>query len=373
MIYEKGRAWIELDLDNLHHNVKVLRSMLPKDCELMPVLKANAYGHGAVLIARELNKIGVQNFCVATVSEAVELREYGIQGHILILGYTHPQQFKLLCQYDLTQTVVDMEHATVLNEFGQSVQVHIAVDTGMHRLGERSDDLEKILQIFQMENLTVTGLFTHLCTDDTDRIEDQVYAKRQVRSFYELVEKLRRHGYAPPIHVLSTYGLLNYPEFGGSYARIGIALYGVLSHQEDLDRCGLDLHPVLSVKARVVTTKKLSPGEGVGYGLTYVADCETRIAVISVGYADGIPRRLSCCHGKVLINGSEAPIIGRICMDQMIVELSDTANVKSGDVAVIIGSSDNQNITAYEMAKQCGTITNEILSRLGERLNRVCI
>ena len=368
--FEKGRAWIELNMDNLRHNVESLCALLPNGCELMPAVKADAYGHGAVLIAQELNKLGVQAFCVATVDEAVELRHRGIQGEILILGYTHPRQFDFLIRYGLTQTVVDFEYAKLLSDCGKPVRVHIAVDTGMHRLGERCEDFDRILSMFRMKNLNVTGIFTHLCVGDSGKAEDKAFTAKQAASFRRLIDQVHQWGYAPKAHSLSSYGLLNYPEYGGAYARIGIALYGVLSNQEDLERCPLNLLPVLSVKARVVLIKDLFAGEGAGYGLEYVAEHDRKIAVVSIGYADGIPRSLSCGHGKVLINGGEAPIIGRICMDQMIVDVTDVANVSSGDTAVIIGKSGDREITAYDLAKEAGTITNELLSRLGSRLVR---
>ena len=370
--FKKGRAWIELDIERLRHNVEVLRSLLPQGCCLMPALKANAYGHGAVSIARELNTLGVHAFCVASVDEAVELREHGVEGEILILGYTHPQQAELLQRYDLTQTVVDREHAAELNALGQTLNVHIAVDTGMHRLGERCEDFERILEIFQMQNLSVKAVFTHLCTADSEDLEHRAFALRQLSSFRTVLRQLRQRGYSPKAHILGSYGLLNYPEFGGDYARVGIALYGVLSCRDDLTGCPVKLLPVLSLKARVALVKQVYPGEGAGYGLDYVADREKQIAVVSIGYADGIPRSLSCGHGKALINGFEAPIIGRICMDQMLVDVSDVPDAKSGDAAILIGASGDKEITAYDLAEAAGTITNEVLSRLGERLKRTC-
>lgn len=368
--FEKGRAWIELDMEHLRHNVAALRSLLPQGCSLMPAVKANAYGHGAVPIARELNALGVRGFCVASVDEAVELREQGIEGEILILGYTHPRQAGLLRRYDLTQTVADLEHAAQLNGLGHAIKVHIAADTGMHRLGERCEDFERIIEMFEMKNLSVEGVFTHLCTADSGDVEQRAFALKQFSRFRIMLERLRRQGHSPRSHILGSYGLLNYPDFGGDYVRAGIALYGVLSCREDLARCPIELRPVLSLKARIALTKRICPGEGAGYGLDYVAQQERLLAVISIGYADGVPRSLSCGRGKVLIRGFEAPIVGRICMDQLLADVSGIPGVKSGDTAILIGSSGDKMLTAYDMAEAAGTITNEVLSRLGGRLAR---
>lgn len=370
--FQKGRAWVELNAENLRHNVAQLRALLPKGCELMPVLKANAYGHGAAIIAKELQKIGVQAFCVATAPEGVELQKNGVCGEILILGYTHPEQFSLLRRYRLTQTVVDFDYAQVLNGYGKEICVHIGVDTGMHRLGENWENLNRIRHIFHMRNLRVDGIFTHLCAADGENEKDKAFTFMQRQRFYRVVGSLETAEHINlKAHILGSYGLLHYPELAGNYARIGIALYGVLSSGEDWSRCPVNLRPVLSLKARVASVKKLSAGESAGYNRAFTALRETRTATLAIGYADGLPRALSCGVGSVLINGQCAPIIGRICMDQTLVDVTDIPDVSPGDVAIIVGKSGGKSISACDLAKQAGTITNEILSRLGPRLERV--
>lgn len=365
------RAWIELDTANLEHNMQALKKLLPPGCQFMPAVKANAYGHGAVLISKELNRLGIRAFCVAAVTEGIELRRNGIKGDILILGYTHPEQFPLLRKYHLIQTVLDYSYAELLNAYGKKIKVHIKIDTGMHRLGERSDRIEEICDIFKLRNLVITGAYTHLCADESRKDPDYSFTQSQAASFYHVTDELKRRGHdVGKLHLLASYGLINYPELGGDYARIGIALYGVLSSRTDLENCPIPLKPVLSIKARISLTKNLHVGEAAGYGLQYIAKEEKMIAVLSIGYADGIPRSLSCCHGKVLINGEAAPIIGRICMDQMLVDVTDIPNVKSGDSAILIGRSGTAEISVYDLAEASGTITNEILSRLGSRLSR---
>lgn len=369
-----GRAWIELDKNNLCQNIIALRSLLPQDSQLMPAVKANAYGHGAVLLSKELNRLGIKSFCVATVTEGIELRRNGIKGDILILGYTNPEQFPMLRKYHLTQTVIDFSYAQCLNTYGKKIKVHLKIDTGMHRLGERFERIDNIYDIFHCKNLIVTGAYTHLCADETTSERDRKFTSEQGAAFYRVVSDLEKHGYScGKLHILASYGLINYSEFAGDYVRIGIALYGVLSNRSDLDNCPIKLHPVLSVKARVALTKDLYAGESAGYGLQYIAERNTKIAVLTIGYADGLPRSLSCGIGKVLVNNNEAPIIGRICMDQTLVDITDIPYVQQGDIAIIIGKSGEHEITAYDIAEQSSTITNEVLSRLGNRLDRVII
>ena len=366
------RAWIEIDRDNLRKNVTALTRLLPQGCELMPAVKANAYGHSAVLIAKELNKLGINSFCVATILEGIELRRHGIKGEILILGYTHPVQFSMLRKYLLTQTVIDYSYAQLLNSYGKKIKVHLKVDTGMHRLGERSEKIREICGIFNFPNLVIQGIFTHLCCDETKSEQDTKFTLAQAAAFYGVVSELNKCGYScGKIHLLSSYGLINYPEFAGNYVRVGIALYGILSNRTDLENCPVKIYPVLSLKARVALTKDVYAGEAAGYGLQYIADGKKRIAILAIGYADGVPRALSCGHGKVLINGKEAPIIGRVCMDQTLIDITGISNVKSGDVAVFIGRCGESEITVYDLAEESGTITNEILSRLGSRLSRI--
>ena len=368
--FPTGRAWIELDRKALSENVRALKAALPESCKLMPALKANAYGHGAVLMARELTGLGVHDFCVASVPEGIALRKAGIRGNILILGYTHPQDFCLLRRYRLTQTVIDSAYASQLNRYGKKLEVHIGIDTGMHRLGISCENIDELRRIYRMKHLKITGLFTHLCASDGTSRKEKDFTAEQARAFYRMVEQLQEEGLpCPGLHLLASYGIRNYPQYAGDYARVGIALYGVFSTQEDTS--ALPLCPVLTLKARIATVKELTPGESAGYGLAFTAKRPTKLAVLSIGYADGLPRALSCGNGQVLINGHRAPIAGRICMDQTLVDVTDIPFLCPGGEAVLIGASGSEEITAYELAEACGTITNEILSRLGERLGRV--
>lgn len=352
---EKSRAWIEIDRAALRHNVEFLQKRLPTGCTLMPAVKANAYGHGAVPVARECQTMGVDAFCVATVEEGIELRENGIRGTILVLGWTDPRLAVLLHEHKLTPTVVGLAYAQELDRLGKPIRVHIKVDTGMHRLGLHWEDVEGMAGIFSCKNLRVTGAFTHICADSM--------AREQGRRFYRAVAGLRERGHAiPQIHLLASEGLLNHPELGGDYARVGLALYGIGAP---------DLRPVLSLKARVAQVRELPAGEGTGYELQFTSQRPSRIAVLTIGYGDGLPRSLSCGIGSVLLHGKRAPIAGLVCMDQTMVDVTGIPHVSPGDTAVVIGKSGGLEITAAQVAEWAGTIPNEILSRLGERVGRM--
>ena len=365
------RAWVELDREALAHNVAVLRRLLPPHCTLMPAVKANAYGHGAVAVSRELNGLGLQGFWVAKAQEGEVLRAGGVQGEILVLGYTHPQQARLLHQNHLTQTVVDHSYGMALEAQNVPLEVHLKLDTGMHRLGEGSDRVDTLVPLFACRNLKVTGAFTHLCAAGTASPEDRAFTLSQGRAFCTALARLEAQGCPiPKRHLLSSYGLLHYPELGGDYARVGIALYGVLSSPADLTRCPVTLRPVLSLKAQVAQVRTLEAGEQAGYDLQFTAQRPTKLAVLTIGYGDGLPRSLSCGVGAALVGGRKAPIAGRVCMDQTLVDVTDCPPVAPGDTAVLIGTSRGLEITACDLAKETGTIANEILSRLGARLER---
>ncbi len=367
------RAYMEISLENLAHNVAVLRSAMPSKCELMAVVKAEAYGHGMCEIAICLDKIGVRAFAAATIDEGIKLRRCGVRGEILILGFTAPERAGELRKYDLTQTLIDYDYACRLNEQGCKIKAHMKIDTGMHRLGFDSDlNIEEILRVFAMEHLCISGIYTHLCVADSLDEEDVCFTRQQIAGFYGVLKQLKKEGIRiPKIHIQSSYGLLNYPELKCSYVRAGVALYGVLSTPDAQTKLQLDLRPVLSLKAKVILLRFVSQGESVGYGRTFVTDRDSVIAILPIGYADGFPRSLSGRDSYVLINGSWAPIVGRICMDQLAVDVTDIAGVEVGMTATLIGTDGSETIDAPTVAYDSGSITNELLSRLGNRLGRI--
>lgn len=370
-LYRKGRAWIELNKENLFWNVEQFRKILPDQCRIMPAVKANAYGHGSVEVAGMLQEAGITDFCVATLTEGIELRRAGISGEILILGYTHPALLEEVARFDLTQTVVDSDYADELQTYGGQIKVHIGVDTGMHRLGERFEQIDEIRAMWNIPNLRITGIYSHLCVADSNTRLDKEFTLRQIRSFQTLLSQLKESGLQKgKAHLLGSYGVLNYPEYCYDYARIGIALYGILSSLEDTTRLQPRLRPVLSLKTRIESVRDLEKGEGASYGLAYTAGCKARIAALSVGYADGVSRSLSNT-GWVLIGGQKAPVIGRICMDQMLVDVTGISCAVPGEEAVLIGKSGGEEISAPLFASWTNTIANEVLSRLGSRLERV--
>lgn len=396
-----SRAWIEVDSHALAHNVDVLRARLPQRCRLMPAVKADGYGHGAVLISRQLNLLGVDAFCVASIGEAVQLRQADIRGQILILGYTPPEDFPLLNRYQLIQTVIDYPYARLLDQAQADIRVHIGIDTGMHRLGIRCENIDDIKAVYELRHIVIDGLFTHLCASDSPLPEHKAFTRAQVKAFYQVVELLKKDGRpCPSLHLLASYGIMNllktpdgwtdaqedqpkrfaerrlataWQKLAADYVRPGIALYGLLSSEADTYPYKDVLQPVLSLKAKVTSLRPLYAGESAGYGIAFTAPQDMRIAAISIGYGDGLPRELSHGRGSVLIHGRRAPIIGRICMDQATVDVSDIPQVQPGDTAVIIGVSGEDEITAGQIADQCGTITNEILCRLGARLDRILV
>ncbi len=370
--HRKGRSWLEISTENLRYNANLLRNLMPPGCEMMAVVKANAYGHGAVKVSKCMNEIGVRAFAVATIDEGIELRRNGIQGEILILGYTDVSRAKELHHYNLIQTIIDYYYALLLNNSQYPIQAHIKIDTGMHRLGICVEEADRVAEVFCLDGLEVSGIYTHLCVADNLEAEEVKYTQGQIERFYMLLEFLKDRGITiPKVHIQSSYGLLNYPELRCDYVRIGIALYGSLSSEGDKTRRSAQLRPVLSLKAKVILIREVASGESVGYGRDFILREGSRVAVVPVGYADGIPRNLSYGRGKVLLHGRSAPVIGRICMDQLLIDVTEIPEAKPGDVATLIGTDGQLEIPATKVAKRAGSITNELFSRLGGRLERV--
>ncbi|MCI8329720.1 MAG: serine racemase VanT catalytic subunit [Oscillibacter sp.] len=359
----RGRAWREVDLGALEHNARTLRDMLPQGCELMAVLKADAYGHGAVRCARRLRREEVRAFAVACLAEGIALRKGGVGGTILILGYTPPEAVPLLRRWRLTQTVADAAHGHALADMGIPIRVHLALDTGMRRLGIPAEDLEVLESLYRRRELRIGGVFSHLCVSDD--LSQETYTKDQLDRFYRAVKRLRQAGHdVGKLHVQASYGLLNLPPQPCGYVRAGIVLYGVSSGEA---RRQPELRPVLSLRARVACVRTLRPGDRAGYGLDFLAQRETRLAVVTIGYADGLPRELAKRGGRVLLHGVSCPMAGRMCMDQLLVDVTEAPEVRAGDIATLIGRDGRAFIPAEETAERCGTIANELLSRLGTR------
>ena len=368
-----SRSWVEIDLDALSYNLNKLLALLHRETSLMAVVKADGYGHGLVAVAKQCQKLGVKAYAVATIDEGIKLRKVGIHGEILILGYTHPIRARELSKYHLIQSIVDYNHAKMLSRCNCTIDVHIKIDSGMHRLGFAVDYYQKIIKLYKYKNIKIKGYFTHLCVSDSNKKADILYTKNQINQFYQLISRLKQdHYYIGKIHIQSSYGLINYPKIKCDYVRIGIFMYGVKSSINDYLKQELDLKPVLSIKSRIAMIHNLSKGESLGYGLTYQAKYDSVIATIPIGYGDGIPRQIST-RGHVLIKGIKCPIIGRICMDQMLVDVSEVNDLDNNEIVIIVGNDGHNEIRIEELAQAAKTISNEILSQIGNRLPKVYV
>ena len=369
------RAWIELSRKALEHNLSEIQKHLDPQCRIMAVVKANAYGHGAELVTDALQKMGIRDFAVATLEEGIALRKNGITGQIVVLGETIPSSVGALLEYRLTQTIVSAEYAQRLAESvrsrkdpsengGDALAVHVALDTGMHRIGLDSDDAAGIRAVYQTEGLNVTGIFTH-----SDLPQDITFTELQIRRFFRAVDRLKADGIeVKGTHVQNSYACVNYSPQPCSYARLGLLLYGIRSGRDDYLKEAVDLWPVMSLYCRITSVRAIEPGETVGYGRTFQADQPSVIATLGIGYADGIPRALSNGKMKVLVRGKAAPVVGRICMDQMMLDVTDIPGVKEGDLVTIIGRDGEESRRCEDLAEGSGTITYEIISRLSSRI-----
>ncbi len=370
-----ARAWREIDLAALRRNTALLRDALPASCALMAVVKADAYGHGAVPVARTLQREGICHFAVACLAEGIQLRRAGIRGSILILGWTDPALAPLIHRWRLCATVADADHGRALSARGVPVRVHLAVDTGMHRLGIPAEEISTLAELFTLPNLRVEGVYSHLCTSDGASEADRAFAQKQTETFVRTLTLLRGMGLDPGLtHLQASYGILNLGCTAGhtfGAARPGLVLYGVYSDKTPVDH-PLPLRPVLSLRARVAAVHRVPAGEGAGYGLVFTARRDTCLAVLAIGYADGLPRNYGAQGGVVLLHGARCPVVGRVCMDQMLVDATDLPiPPKAGECATLIGTDGSGTLRAEEVAVACGTITNELLSRLGPRLGLV--
>ena len=368
------RAWIELNMSNLENNINEFKSIIPKTTEIMAVVKANAYGHGAISISKFLNSIGITNFAVATLQEGIELRKSGITGNILILGYTDISEIEYVIKYNLIQTIIDFPYAQKINslKLKNKVNVHLKINTGLNRIGENYNNTNNFIKMFNMSNLSILGCFSHLGVADSLDFDDVEFTKKQISNFDYCINKLKDAGYNPgKLHIQNTYGTLNYSNLRYDYVRIGIGIYGVFNNiiHENNSKTLIHLKPVLALKARVTSIHKLHKNDSVSYGRNFVASKDTTIAAVSIGYADGYPRALSNKNINVLVNNNFAKIIGTICMDQLIIDISNIPNASVGDVVTLVGDIDD--ISVETISYKSNSISNELLCRFGSRLPRL--
>ena len=364
---------MEIDCAALRRNLRALSAVMPEGCETMAVVKAEAYGHGAVACARLLWSEGVRRFAVATLEEGIALRRAGLGGEILILGYTDPAEARRLRRYRLTQTLVSVSHAEALEAQRVRLSAHLKIDTGMHRIGVDAADVDGIAAVMGLRYVRVTGVFTHLCDADGRSPASIAFTEEQIARFEHVREMLAKSGLGQGVelHVQNSAGLMNYPALRYDAARIGIALYGIASEEGAETATHPALQPVLALRSEIALLREVAAGETVGYARAWTAEAASRLAVVPIGYADGLPRNYAAGGGEVLVRGVRCPIVGRICMDQLTVDVTALPAVAVGDTVTLIGRDGTEEIRAEEAAARCATITNEWLSRLGGRVKRV--
>ncbi len=365
------RAFSKIDLAAIEHNFNALSQLLGRDVKKCAVVKADAYGHGAIEVARFLeNK--ADYLAVACFDEAMQLRSNSINAPILILGYTDKSQYEMLINNNITATVYSLEDILVLNKTAarleKTARVHIAVDTGMGRLGFNLSEasLEVVKTAFEAENLFVEGIFSHFAKADH---KDKDCAREQKERFDRFLSELEKRGVTIPIkHISNSAGIIDL-DSQYSMVRMGIALYGCYPSDE-VKKERAALIPAMEVISRVIHVKTVPAGTPIGYGHAYVTDSEKKIATVSIGYADGFSRALSN-KGYVLINGERARVVGKVCMDQIMVDVTDIDSVYVGDEAVIIGKSGNREITAEEIGELSGSFNYEVLTTFMPRVTRI--
>ena len=372
----RRRTWAEINIDNAKYNYNIIRNAINSDVKLCCVIKANAYGHGAVELARLYESWGADYFAVSNIEEALQLRKAGITTPILVMGYTPPECARELSTYRISQCVYSLEYAYALNtcavEAAAYVAIHIKVDTGMGRIGlecrpECSDGIKDAIDICKLSNLKAEGIFTHFSVADEDKDEDlNSYTNQQYQSFIGAVDYLAKNGIEFELcHCANSAGIFLNAEYHMNMVRAGIVLYGLKPSQQSNI---LELKPVMSLKTIVSQVKEIYAGESVGYGRTFISDRTVKVATLAIGYADGLNRSSTGYH--VRVNDSYAPIIGRICMDQCMIDVTN-ADCREGDVVTVF--SDQRETSADAIASHIGTINYVVVCDIGERVPRVYI
>ena len=365
------QTWVEINLDHIAHNVKEFRRLLGHKVAIMAVVKADGYGHGAVEIAREALKAGASHLAVALPEEGLALRRAGIEAPILLFGSTGAEQVPLLLQYRLTPSLYDLETARAysgrLAGGGERLPVHIKIDTGMGRVGVLAPAaVELIAAVSAMPGLRLEGLYSHLAAADE---ADRIYTERQLESFNRILKACRERGLPVPLcHIANSAAAIAYPEARFDMVRLGISMYGCYP-SAFLAGQAVRLLPVLSFKSKISFLKEVPAGTSISYGCTYTTGAPALIATVPVGYADGYMRSLSN-KGRVLVRGKAVPVVGRICMDQMMIDVTAVPGVAVGDEVALYGSQGNAQVSVDEAAELAGTISYELLCAVGKRVPR---
>lgn len=371
------RTWADVSLDNLAHNYTVLRQQVPAGCRFLGVVKADGYGHGAVPVSHQLEELGAEFLAVSNLEEAVQLRRGEVHLPILILGYTPALYARDMAEMEIRQEVHSLAYARELEArlVGTDcrLRVHLKLDTGMARLGffcqEREQALEELLTVMEMPHLVVEGMFTHFPVADSLAPEDEAFTRGQYAEFSDFARELASRNRRPEIcHCCNSGATILYPEFAMDMIRPGVATYGIAPSPELLGR--LDLRPLLTLHSTISQIRQYPAGVSVSYGRAYVTPSPRTIAVVSIGYADGLPRRLS---GQVsfLLHGQRVPVVGRICMDMCMVDVTEAPQAKVGDKVTVLGAGGDDVISVCDLASQLDTIPYEILCGINKRIPRI--
>jgi len=375
-IHKSRPTWAEINLDNLAHNLRVMRELVGPGVAVMCAIKADAYGHGAIGCARALEKAGVDWFGVALPEEGKRLREHGINTPVLCLGGFWEGQEELVISQNLTTAAFRIDQLRSLDrvagEFGRIGYYHLKVDTGMGRLGVPFADLGAFLDAAEgLNNLKLDGVMTHLASADVPELTD--FTRSQIQLFGEAVSAVANRGHNPAwIHAANSAATLAYPESRGNLVRLGGALYGVWRDTVDPRFASVDLRPAMSLRSRVMLLKTYPSGARIGYGCTFTTERESLIATVPIGYSDGLRRSLSS-GGFVLVKGQAAPIAGRVSMDLTNIDVTDIPDVSVGDEVVIIGSQGARSITAEDIAAKHHGISYEVTCALSDRIPRIYV
>ncbi len=371
------RTWADVSLDNLAHNYQLLRGMVPSDCRFLGVVKADAYGHGALPISRRLSELGADYFAVSNLEEAVQLRRGGIRLPILILGYTPPFYAEDLVDMGIRQEIHSLEYARQLHDAlrgtGKRLKVHLKLDTGMSRLGffayDDGQTLDQLREVSCLNQLNLEGVFTHFPAADSLAPSDETFTALQFRRFTEMISALGAMGIHFKLrHCCNSAATLLHPEYALDMVRPGIATYGISPSPELEGK--FDLRPLMSLKTTISQIRPFKPGVPISYGRTYTTPSARTIAVLSIGYADGLSRSLSneICF---LLHGKRVPVVGRICMDMCMVDVTDVPDAEVGDIVTVFGTDGGAVAPLGEMAEKMGTITYEILCDINKRIPRI--
>ena len=379
-ISKRKRFWAEIDMNAAENNFNLIKSKLKSGTKLCCVVKANAYGHGAVYLSKLYEKLGADFFAVSNIEEAMQLRNNGISTPILILGYTPTSCASILAENNISQSVFSLSYAKELSKSakadGVNVKIHIKLDSGMGRIGfdcihENDKMLEGIADVCNMEGLVSEGVFTHFAVAD-EGVDGAEFTKLQYERFSKAIDELSNRGINFKIkHCANSATTFEYPEYHLDMVRVGVVLYGVApSHKV---RGCEDLVPVMSLKSVISMIKEIEEGDTVSYGCTFKAEKKTKIATAPVGYADGFWRSNAENGTQMLIRGQRVNIVGRVCMDQLMLDVTDVKGVREGDYITLIGVDREESITADDLAKNNGTIGYEMICSIGERVPRFYI